>query len=506
MANMRGYGAGIGWKGASHALEALKAWSVSRGSADRDLLYDRPTLIDRSRALYQNSAFAGAAVETKTTNVVGSGLRLRPNLNRELLGMTKQESEAWEKRTRSLFELWAGSKFCDAERKNSFYQLQELALKTQLITGDCFALSVFQPSKASPFFTSIKLLEGTRCQNPMGTPDSDYCTAGVEVDRLGSPVAYHFTKKPIFSLDQYTDIVETVKVPAFGAKTGRSQVIHLFTSDRPDQRRGVPWLSSIILLLKQEERYQDAELMAAVVSAMFCVFITTDAESSNPAFGNVQNDQRVEGISPKGAMEITPGAVMELAAGEDVKFANPARPNTSYGPFVDAIFTEAAARLGIGKGLILKKFDSSYSAARAEFMESYKTFKKARANLAGDFCQPVYEAWLTEAVMTGRVSAPGFFEDPLKRLLYSQCQWIGDAPGMLDPLKETQAYKMQVDEQFKDRTTATTEMTGGDYYTVSENIASEQAKRRELGIPEPGVINKNESFTVSTSNVEETSL
>lgn len=506
MAKTRGVGAGLAWKGASYVLEALKAWQTSRGSADRDLLYDRQTLLERSRALMQNSPFAGAAVNAMEANVVGTGLRARPALNCEILGISKDEASKWERKTRFLFEMWAGSKFCDAEGKNTFYQLQDLALKTQLISGDCFGLTTYQTSPASPFFTSIKLLEGDRCQNPPGLMESDKIAGGIEVDSLGRPIAYHFTKRPIFSVDHYTDIVDTVRVPAYGNRTGRPQVIHVFISDRPDQRRGIPWLAPVILTLKQEERYQDAELMAAVVSGMFTVFVTTADSASDPFLGNVPDGQRTEKKTADAASELTNGGIVELSQGEDVKFADPGRPNTAYEPFVNAIFTEAAARLGIGKGIILKKFDSSYSAARAEFMESYKTFKRSRANLASDFCQPIYEAWLAEAVMTHKIDAPDFFQDPMKRALYSRCRWVGEAPGMLDPLRETQAIKMQVDEQYKDRSTATVEVTGGDYFDIVENLAEEQKKRDASGLPAPGLVNKTESFSVATNDTSESAL
>ena len=49
---------GVAWKGASLANEALKAFRVSNGSADRDLCFDREELLMRSRSLFQNNMFA----------------------------------------------------------------------------------------------------------------------------------------------------------------------------------------------------------------------------------------------------------------------------------------------------------------------------------------------------------------------------------------------------------------------------------------------------------------
>jgi capsid protein len=130
-------------------------------------------------------------------------------------------------------------------------------------------------------------------------------------------------------------------------------------------------------------------------------------------------------------------------------------------------------------------------------------FDIERANLASDFCQPIYEALIFESVMLGVLDCPGF-EDPLKRMAWLSCNWIGDAPVMLDPLKETTALKMQVDEQFKTRSQATLEMNGGDYSRNVEELAEEARWREENGIPEPGAVNRSVSVSEAKQIIDET--
>lgn len=504
---------GNGWKGASFSTEALKAFVAPPASADRDVTNDKDILVRRSRQLFQNNSFSGALINAFGTNVVGTGIKPRPDLKQiELLGISQDDAEQWCRRTFDLFQLWAKSKKCDAEHKNNFYELQDLALKTQMVGGDCFALTKFD-SNLSPFGLSVKLLESDRCQNPIGQMPSDRLTEGVEVDENGSPVAYHFTKKPIFSIDNYSEFVDSVRVPAFDS-WGNPNVIHLFTADRTDQRRGVPVLAPIILQMKQQERYQDAELMSAVVSAMFTAFITSNSTESPDTFlGNVLDENRIEPVgrndnamNTRSAVEMSPGGIVELEAGEDVKFANPNRPNANYTPFVEGIFAEASARLGISFELVLKKFNSSYNAVRASILESKKTFDRCKMNFVSDFCQPIYEKWLTQSVLLGIIDAPGFFDDPIKRELWCGCRWISDACFLLDPLKETQAIKQQLDEQLIDRDTACAMVNGGDYERVANKLAEEKRLRSEIGLQEPGTINKTESFSVATDDVNESDL
>ncbi|MGM3057732.1 phage portal protein, partial [Bacillus cereus group sp. BC334] len=73
-----------------------------------------------------------------------------------------------------------------------------------------------------------------------------------------------------------------------------------------------------------------------------------------------------ETVPPAGQeIEMGPAAVVGLAKGEKANFANPNRPNTAYEPFVTGLLTLIGAGLGLPVELLIKKFNSSYSASRA---------------------------------------------------------------------------------------------------------------------------------------------
>lgn len=71
-----------------------------------------------------------------------------------------------------------------------------------------------------------------------------------------------------------------------------------------------------------------------------------------------------------------------------------------------------------------------------------------RAWFVADFCQPIYEEWLSEAVAKGRIKAPGFFTDPIIKDAYCSAEWTGPSAGQLDPTKEVEAaekgYKVAI--------------------------------------------------------------
>ena len=498
---------GQAWKGASWTVNSMRAFNAPLGSADYDLACDRNTLLYRSRALFQNHAFSRAVISSLTTNVVGTGVKMRPQLKLlDVIGLTHDEAVAWQRKTQDLYEIWANSKKCDVERKNDMFGLQDLALKTELIDGDCFALAKYN-KKLEPFGLCFKLLEADRCMNPLGIMDTDLLCQGVEVSEFGTPEAYYFTKRPPYSIDNYSDLLETVRVSAFD-RYGEANVLHVFSPDRTDQRRGVSILAPIIVLMKQQERFLESELMAAVVTSMLTAFIESNDENvDDPLSDNIPEEEKVAMPNEEPApVELTSGGIIQLKKGQKVSAVNPTRPNSAYQGFVEAIFSEAAASLGLSYEVVLRKFGSSYNAVRGAIFESKKTFDRARRNLISDFCKPVYEKWLAQAVLTGVIDAPGFFENPVKRAIWCGCRWIADSAFLLDPQKETSAIKMQLDEQLITRDTACAAINGGEYEVVVDGLSEEQKLRKEKDLPAPGLINKSESFTVSTDDVSESAL
>ena len=93
--------------GASYTKRALKGFRAASGSAAEDINEANYTLRQRSRMLYMAAPIATAALKRQRTNVVGNGLRLKSTINRDLLGMTQEAAEAWQKHTEAEFALWA---------------------------------------------------------------------------------------------------------------------------------------------------------------------------------------------------------------------------------------------------------------------------------------------------------------------------------------------------------------------------------------------------------------
>ncbi len=488
---------GYGNYGANATKKAVIGWTHGGGSHREDIEEHISTLRQRSRDLYcGGSTLATGAIKRLRTNAVGTGLHLKSTINEEILGISSEEARKLEETIEREFAHWANSTNCDIERIDNFYQLQQLALLNALLSGDSFALMTTTKRTGSIYDLRIELVEADRVSTPDNETINPLFCEGVEKNANGEVVAYHISKFHPLSF-QDREPREWVRVKAFGEKTGRRNVIHVMNRERIGQVRGVPFLSPVIETIKQLGRYTEAEVLAAVINGLFTVFIEKESASDDVPFGEaVPEDMQVDS-EDEGSIELAPGAVIDLGEGEKANMVNPGRPNPNFDPFVMAVIKQIGAALEIPYELLIMAFSNNYSASRAAILEFFKVIKMYRAWFVTDFCQPIYEEWLCEAVAKGRINAPGFFNDPIIKDAYCSAEWNGPSAGQLDPKKEVEAAELRVKGGFSTRERETTELTGTDFY---KNI--KQRKREEKLLKEVTGSAKKEMDTANIGGKE----
>lgn len=493
--------------GASTTKRSMRDFDEPSASPARDIDDNNETLRQRARMLYMGAPIATSAIRTVRTNAVGEGLKPKPRPDRDVLNMTQDEAQAWVKHVQREWALWAEDKrACDATGVNTFYELQQLAMQSWLMSGDVFAvIKRRKPQIMRPYGMRLHLVEADRIATPMRystRAPGEYSTGidektknkifdGVEINSDGEIVAYHIRKG--YPSEWTVDGEDFTRVLAVGKKTGLPNVLHIMESERPDQYRGVSYLAQVIEPLLQLRRYTSSELTAAVVESFFTAFVTVEGAESNPfnetGMGLVGVDGEDEQISrDPDEYEMGPGQVNFLEPGEGITFADPKRPSSGFESFMVAMCKQVGAALEIPGELLLKTFNSSYSASRAALMEAWKAFRMRRGWFVQDFCQPVWEIWLSEAIAKGRVQAPGFFNDPIIHAAYLGCEWIGPSQGQLDPTKEIAAEVSAIAEGITTREAATIRLNGSSWDENMDRLEHESARMRQLqSVGEPDI-------------------
>lgn len=493
---------------------SLMGWAFEGGSPDDDIVNNLPIVRQRCRDLALNTPVIAGLLNTLVNSVIGQGLILEPTPDAEYLGMTPEEAAQWKKQVTRVWDHFAESKECSVSGDENFYDLTRLVLRSAFESGDIFVALPLNGRAGSMLDLRIQPIEADCVSNPSAItyPNMTGDTyGGVETDEYGKVIAYWVAtrhplakRRPSYTNGQRPFPSEWVRVPAFGDETGRRNILHVARRQRPGQRRGIPLLAPVVEATKVLDRYIKAELQAALIQSLFTVAIkTANPKESAGAYDEMANQLMNDDFtSPRerfyaehGGLKLGAGEVSFLAPGDDIEPIGVTRPESGFGPFVDAQLKMIGVAVGIPFELLTLTFQSSYSASRAAMNMATVGFKVQRDWISQDFCQPVYEAFLTEAVIAGYIQAPGFF-DPLKRRAYCAAKWNGPGALQIDPTKEIEAAIKRISVGVSTLQQETSEINGGDWMV---NAATRHAEQKvfdaapwdptmtKLGVPAIGV-------------------
>ena len=467
----------------SHSSPTRRTWGVVARDARSDTVHKLPFERAASRELIATSPIAAGAIKTNVDRVVGTGLALVAQPNLAVLGWSIEQALEWKALVQREFSLWADSVESDVEQTLNFFQQQALVLESKLGSGDCFTLMPDgELTPTMPYALRLQVLEADRVGNPQGQMDTADIAAGVRLGAGGAPAAYHvYNQHPGSYLPGGGPRCAGQWIDRIG-RSGRRKILHHFSKRRPGLPRGVPYLAPIVDCIKQIARYTEAEITAAVISAYLTVFIQSEDGSPSGVFQGEEEALNAAGDE----VGLGIGSVVGLAPGEKANVVNPSRPNPNFGPFIESVITQIGMALGLPRELLIKQFNSSFSASKAALLDAWQHFRTERFWLANSFCQPVFETFMAEAVAIGRIPAPGFFADPILRWAYTRASWHGDSMGSINPKDEVAAYTAAVDARLISRERAEWELFGTGWDdTYAQKLAEHQRLKADGMLPTP---------------------
>ncbi len=490
-------GAG-GYVGGQSDRRATQGWRARVRSANADNA-QRLTLAARSRDAVMNLPLATALVDRRVTFVVGTGMMAIPQLDTERLGITPDEAAALTAQIMRDYDRYMASTDPDAERAATGYELQEIVLRGELVTGDVLALRVMpQEQPGRRHLTAWKLIEGDRVASPMGHEEGAVIKTGgpvvvhgVELDSYGAAQAYHVIKQALPLMGRTAR--DTVRIPAWGEKSGLPRAILVMRKKRPEQARGVPLLGPVMETLKQISDLTEAELFAAVMTAMLAIVYKSPGAGALPEadYGTgdiVQSEGLPETASDsRKNYQLESGTVLELESDGEIDLKAPGRPNPAFDPFFMALVRQLGAATETPGSVAMMEFNASYTASKAELEAYYMTVRRDQGALASKWCDPAYQAWLFEQVAQGRYpQITGFFSDPLRRELWSDVRHRGDGKISLNPLQEAKALEIFEAHGWRTGADISAETSGSDYDSNVKTRIGEHQRWLDGGLPVPG--------------------
>ena len=121
---------------------------------------------------------------------------------------------------------------------------------------------------------------------------------------------------------------------------------------------------------------------------------------------------------------------------------------------------------------------TNYSSSRLSLLEDRDHWRALQQYLIENFHQPVFEAWLEMAVLSGALGLPSYETDPER---YRAIRWTPRGWAWVDPAKEVQAYKDAVRCGFKTMSEVVAEQ-GGDFNELMIQLQAEREAAQTFGI------------------------
>ena len=431
------------------------------------------TLRKRSLRLFRENLYAKGIIRRLLWNEIHTGLTVAPLPVGSVIWSRLDEGEQEEKaaeygeKISTEFNLYASTPAVfDWGKKLSFGAFQEQVRFESLVCGDGIIISRIDQKTGLPRWQWIN-------GNCIRTPDSyepkkgNWIRHGVEFDKYGKKVAFHVRS-------EINGEVHFERVPTRGEKSGRLISWMVYGSETLlDDTRGEPFLADTLYMLKELDRYRDAETRAAVINAMLAFFVERSAETAKgarPSDGLARLRPTV-GTEPLAEpkdynpfpdkklgddmRQMRPGTFFDdLDPGQKIVSPATNRPNVNYRVFEEAIISALAWTHGIPPEILMLKFGNNYSASRAANNEFEIYLSRQVKKNADSFCQNIYSAFVTQAILAGQINAPGFlkaYSDPAKWRIVSawtQAAWLGLSRPAIDREKEVRASQLAVDNGF----------------------------------------------------------
>ena len=431
----------------------------------------------RSIELFRTNIYAKGVIRRLIWNEIHTGIIATPTPVGAVIFPNTEEMEREEKaveygdKIATEFDLYANSPVVfDWGKKETFGAFQERVRFESLISGDGIIISRIDQNTGLPRWQWING-DCIRTPDNPSLREGHTIKHGVEFDKWGKRVAYHIRT---VAGDSYS----YERIPARGEKSGRLISWMVYGSEHfVDDVRGEPFLSDSIYMLKDLDRTRDAEVRASLVNAMIPLFLEespneiriprpTDLKWAPPP--GPQNTGSIGAAplppvpndTPAGYPQITPptnqidilnpGTIYKAPNGGKITSFQTNRPNVNYSAFEKSIIAVLAWSHGLPPEVLMLEFGNNYSASRQANNEFDVYLSRFVKKFSSEVCQPIYNSWLSQAVLTGQIDLPGFMRSFINndwkiKSAWEQCTWTGLNRPALDRYKEAQASQILLD-------------------------------------------------------------
>lgn len=356
-------------------------WARNRGDVNAVIQRAAGELRMHARDLLRNNAWARRAVRVIANNTVGWGI-----VPKAAGGSAEANAEAMKR-----WKAWAETTACDADGRLTFAGLQHLVVKSIVTDGEILVRRRYRrAADGLPIPLQLQVLEADfldTAKDGIDAPAGGPIVQGVEYDLIGRRVAYWLFEEHPGSSSSTGKVSK--RVPA-------RDILQPFYQERPGQTRGVSWLGSVIVGLKDLDDYEDAELLKQKIAACFTAFVTDRDGGGGGTIATTAGQLGTQSATEDLVEELEPGQINHLAGDKEVTFGNP--PQVTVDNFTVRNLRKIAAGFGISYEDLTGDYTLvNFSSARMGRIAFTGNVRDWQTNVMIPFCTGVW-AWAMEGL------------------------------------------------------------------------------------------------------------
>jgi lambda family phage portal protein len=496
-------------EGAERNSRETLNWNPTMRSPDQVINFAKPMADARGRDMVMNDGYAAGAETLHKDNIVGSQYRLNAQPNYKMFGPKKdwpklsKWAEEFQIIAEARFMTVADSEMCylDASGMSTLTGLVRMAVGGFVMTGEVLATGEWLKDPKRPFKTAVQMVSPDRLTNPFDVVDTKYLRRGIEKDRNGMPIAYHFRNG--HPSDPYLENYDYQWTRVLARKPwGRQQVLHVIDRRLPDQSRGIAEMVAVLKQMKMTKTFQEITLQNAVINASFAASIESDlppgevfaalGAGTNTADGMMQYFEQYMGalggyLDSAKNISVDGAKIPHLFPGTKLNMQPVGTPGGVGSGFEESLLRHIAANLGLSYEQFSRDYTkTNYSSARASMNESWKFMQARKQAVADRTANFVYQLWLEEDIANGNLPLPpgktrAWFYEPLVKDALCKATWIGASRGQIDEMKETQAAVLRINSGLSTYEKESARL-GDDFRAVFEQRSREQKIMKEYGL------------------------
>ncbi len=430
-------------------------WNAHNDSGEMTDRNYRDTVRARSRDLERNSDLMNANIYPWVRSVVGKGYTLE----------AKTDNESFNEAIEKLWVKWCKKDNCDVTGAQSFWEMARMAVRRKRVDGGILFIKCYTEGGVVPF--KLQALEVDELDTTHYAPreKGNRVVGGVEYNGYNKAVGYWIKE---YDIQGYTH-----PAPRY---VSRENVIFYFSKTRPSQIREMPEMAATIGRIKEVNGYIEAASIKERIAACLSVFIKKILPNGT-ALGR---GGRAGVEKDYSEIELTPGLVTELNAGDDVQVVNPGAGATNGGDFIKTMSRLISAGQGISYEAASRDLsDANYSSARQAAIEDEETFAEAQEKLKDELLDEAYKSFVISAVLSGAVECGTDFWNRIDH--YTEHQWNRKPKRWIDPMKESNANRIALETGQKTPAEIWSE-DGKDYKAVIDEMKKIQDYAKKVGL------------------------